>query len=1116
MNATWRQIAILFAMRLLLAVFAAAFVISASGQTNRGYYRYPAIHGDEIIFASEGDLWRVPITGGPATRLTTNPGDESMPAVSPDGSTLAFSATYEGPREVYTMPTSGGLPVRRTFEGDNADVVGWTPDGKILYASERYSPRPADRQLLTIDIDKDNRIQIIPLSQAAQGTYTPDGSTLFFTRLIDQGSSTKRYQGGTAQNLWRMSGASEAIPLTESYPGTSKNPMWWKGRIYFLTDRDGAMNLWSMNEEGKDLKQLTKHQGFDIQSASLSEGKIAYSLTGDLRVFDTRSGTDKAVLVKLPSDFDNLREHWVKNPIEYLTAAHISYDGHSLVLTSRGKVFIVPAKQGRLVDLNPNQPGRFREARPMPDGKSVLLVSTESGETELWKYPSNGDGRGEQLTKGATILRWEGVPSPDGKTIAHQNRSQQLSLLDVATKTDKKIAELNNNDVGEPSFGTLTWSPDSKWLAFTQSADNGFTRIYLYSVDSGKTLSVTTDRYNSQNPAWSPDGKWLYFISDRYFKSVVSAPWGNRQPDPFFDRMNKIYALSLKKGVISPFEPSDELHPPAKETPKPEAEKTTDAKPKTETEKALPSVKVEIDLDGLGTRLQEVPVPAGNYSDLVATDKRLCWIDHDAALPEKDALQCVDIANKGDKPVSLLDNVKQLELSGDGKMLLVRKDKDFFVFDATVNEGAMKDPKTTTDAQVDLKPWNFAVIPAQEFREAFLDAWRLHRDYFYDPNMHNVNWQLMRDKYLELTQRVRNRDELSEVIAQMVSELSALHTFVGGGDLRKGTDQIQVGTLGARLKRDDSAGGYVIDHIYKTDPDRPDKLSPLLRQGINVAEGDVITEINGRSVLPPSSADELLRDTAGKQVLLTYKSKGKSDNKQAVVKPISVKDDGELRYAEWEYQRRQTVEQASNGKLAYIHLRAMGPNDVAQWEEQYTPIYDRDGLIIDMRHNFGGNIDSWLLDRLLRKAWMYWQARRGDPMWNMQEAFRGKLVVLCDEWTASDGEAFTEGFKRLGLGKVIGTRTWGGEIWLSFDNRLADNGIASAAEMGVFGPEGRWLIEGHGVDPDIVVDNPPHAAFEGKDVQLDAAISYLQREIKQHPNPVPPHPTYPDKSLKHP
>lgn len=436
-----------------------------------------------------------------------------------------------------------------------------------------------------------------------------------------------------------------------------------------------------------------------------------------------------------------------------------------------------------------------------------------------------------------------------------------------------------------------------------------------------------------------------------------------------------------------------------------------------------------------------------------------------------------------------------------------------WVLDSAVKESALKDPKTLADAHVELKDWTFSVIPADEFREGLLDAWRLHRDYFYDPRMHGVNWATMRDKYTEIAGRVRDREELNDLIAQMVGELSMLHTFVVGGDVRKGLDQIQLATLGARMTRDTAAGGYRIDHIYQSDPDRPDQLGPLSRPGVDVSEGDVIVSINGRDLLAVAPA-ELLRNQAGKPVLLRLKPKGKVETRDAIAKPISAQDDFDLRYREWEYTRRLAVEKAAAGRIGYVHLRAMGSNDINRWVEQYSPVFTRQGLIIDVRHNEGGNIDSWILGKLLRKAWMYWKPRAGEPSWNMQQAFRGHIAVLCDEWTASDGEAFSEGFRRLGLGKVIGTRTWGGEVWLSFSNVLADRGIASTGEIGVYGPEGKWLIEGHGVDPDIVVDNLPHATYEGKDAQLEAALAHLEKLIRNQPNPVPPAPEYPDKAFR--
>jgi tricorn protease len=474
--------------------------------------------------------------------------------------------------------------------------------------------------------------------------------------------------------------------------------------------------------------------------------------------------------------------------------------------------------------------------------------------------------------------------------------------------------------------------------------------------------------------------------------------------------------LPLKRGLVSPFAPVDELHP----APMP-------AKPEEKGTQNNNDGKLEIDLHGIQTRLVEVPVAAGNYHSLQTAGERLCFVSEEQGQPDKNQLECVAIGNKGDKPETILEGIKTFEVSVDGKKMMVHQKDDLYVLDASVSADIMKSPKTLAEAQVDLKPWKFSVIPVQEFREAYLDAWRLERAYFYDKGMHHVNWPLMRDKYVELIGRVRDREELSALIAELVSELSALHTFVEGGDLRKGPDQIQVASLGALLAKDQPAGGYRVEHIYRTDLDRPDKLSPLLREGAEISDGDVITAINGMSVLTVTHPNELLRDKAGEQVLVSYQHKGNSGSHDVVVRPISMREDADLRYSEWEYTRRKTVEQESKGQFGYVHLRAMGPDDIRQWEEDYTPIFDRQGLIIDVRHNRGGNIDSWILGKLLRRPWMYWQERIGLPVWNMQGAFRGPIVVLCDEITASDGEAFSEGFRRLGLGKLIGTRTWGGE-----------------------------------------------------------------------------------------
>jgi len=1108
---------------ILTATFAVVLVArlnaADTGSTRPGYYRDPAIHGDTIIFTAEGDLWTVSVKGGAARRLTSDPGREGGAAISPDGQTVAFSAEYEGPVDVYTMPVEGGLPQRRTWDGDAA-VAGWTPDGRVLVRTFRYSTLP-DPKLVAID--SSGRREVVPLAQAAEASFAPDGRTLFFTRYERQSSSTKRYQGGTVENIWRYDAGSEAVALTADWPGTSHDPMFWDGRVYFLSDRGGVMNVYSMDRNGHGLKQHTHHHGFDVQWASLSNGRIAYQCGADLWLLDLKTGQDAIINITLVTDFDQLRDHWVKKPLDYLTGVHISPDGSGAVFTARGEVFTLPAKSGRIVKVAGNSGIRYREARYMPDGKSIIALSTESGETEFWKYPANGIGAPEQWTHDAKVLRWEGVPSPDGRWLAHRDKDQQLWLYDTKTKQQKRIAQSMVDD-----FADLTWSPDSQWLAYVEAATNTFTQIKVLNTNTGAIQALTSDRYNSGSPAWSSDGKWLYFLSDRMLRTVVRSPWGSRQPDPYFDRSMKVYELALTPGLRSPFAPVDELHPEPAKPPEPKAEepksdkpaeakpdKPTEAKPGQAAEAKKPApVTVNIDFTDLASRLNEVPVPPGNYSDLEAAEKRLCWLERDDGVPPKRNLACVDIANKGDPPETVLADVKGSEMSLDRKKMLLSKAEDFYILDSDVKAAALADPKALPKAKMDLSRWTFDTNPRAEFHELFLDAWRLERDYFYDRNMQGVDWKQMRDRYLPLVDRAADRDDLNDVIAQMVSELSALHIFVFGGDARKPADQVGLASLGALLRCDEQAGGYVVEHIYLHDPDLPNEVPPLARPDSIVHEGEVILSIDGEGLLGVSDERALLRGKAGRQVLLRVKSTS-GQIREVIATPVSDRDERNLRYKEWEYSRRLKVESDSQGHIGYVHLRAMGSSDIEQWARDFYPVFDRQGLIIDVRHNGGGNIDSWLLAKLLRQAWFWWQPRIGNPTSNMQYAFRGHIVVLCDRLTASDGEAFTEGFRRLGLGKVIGVRTWGGEIWLSASNTLADSGIATAAETGVYGPEGKWLIEGHGVDPDIVVDNLPHATFGGSDAQLDAALKYLHEQIRKDPRPVPKPPPYPNKAFKY-
>jgi tricorn protease len=1082
------------------------FIQAGAAAGRDGYYRYPAIHGGTIVFTSEGDLWTVDAAGGAARRLTSHTGMETSPAVSPDGLTLAFSAQYEGPTEVYTMPLAGGLPARRTFAGQAATVVGWTPDGKILYSTRKYSTLP-NAQLVVLD-PATNAETLLPLHQAADGSFDPSGKTLYFTRLPFQGSYTKRYKGGTAQNLWSAAlGGGEAVPLTADYAGTSKNPLVWQGRVYFLSDRDGSMNIWSMDLKGGGLKQHTSHKGFDASSPSLDAGRIAYQLVADIHVYDIASGRDAAVPITLPSDFDQMRERWVTKPLDYLTSGHVSPTGDRVVLVSRGHVFVAPVGDGRWVRVSREDGVRARAARFLGDGKTLMVLSDKSGEWEFYRCGADGLGAAEQLTTGAKVIRFDGIPSPDGKWIAIADKDYQLWLFDAGKKALKRIAV---SDVG--MFDDLAWSPDSRWLAYVGGGSNLFNKIFLLEAETGRTTELTNDRVDSYNPAWSPDGKWLYFLSDRFFRSAVGSPWGPRQPEPYFDKTTRIYAIGLTAKETFPFAPATELQTDKKDgggEKGPGAQKPAAAgTPAKEAPKPPAAAAVAIDLAGIQDRVFEVPLPAGVYSGLSVGEKTLFFVDRESRAAGRPKLQAVEIKNRNVQAKTLMEDVSGFELTADGKKIFVRKGGELYVIDAGT---AQPTSQTLAERRVDLSGWTFAIDPRAEWRQMFVDAWRMERDYFYDRNLHNVDYEGLLERHRPFVERVSDRSELNDLLAHLVGELSALHTFVRGGDLRQPADNVSPGSLGARLVRDEAKGGYVIAHIFRSDPEYPENVSPLGKPMSAIREGEVITGVNGVPALSVPDPSLLLRNTAGQQVLLEIKPAAGGAARKEIVVPMTPGAESDLRYAEWEYTRRLEVEKAGKGDIGYVHLRAMGGNNYTEWVKNFYPVFDRRGLIIDVRHNSGGNIDSWVLEKLLRRAWFYWQDRVGKPTWNMQYAFRGHMVVLCNERTASDGEAFAEGFRRLGLGKVIGTRTWGGEIWLSSSNVLVDRGIASAAETGVYGPEGQWLIEGHGVEPDIVVDNLPHATFNGQDAQLEAAVKHLQELIAKDPVDVPKPPPYPDK-----
>lgn len=1052
---------------------------------------------------------------------------------------MAFAASYDGPVEIYRMPVNGGRPERLTYEGVSGRrapyPLEWKSDHQLLYASWHDSRRDTMQGVV---LDTQTRVkERVPLEQLSQGTFGRDGKTLVFTRLPRQSSHAKRYTGGWIEKLWRFDeGAEDAVPLTSDHPGTSRDPMIWKDRVYFTTDRDGTMNLWSMSMKGGDLTQHTRYSGWDVLEPSHHEGRIAFRHKADLWIYRIAEDELQKISVRLSSDFDQTRTRWVEDPLESFDDYGISHDGERVVVTVRGRPFVAPVKRGRVIELPQPAGTRVRTARFLGDKPAIYFLSDRTDEFEFWQASSDGSDFGTALTKGSTTRLYDGALSSDGTKLAYSDRNGILWVRMLDTGETRKVAEAGRSNRFDSV--DLAWSPDSRWLAFVNHGMNDVSRIFIQDLERpGAATGVTTDRLDSYSPVWSPDGKWLYFLSDRTFNSVQRSPWGSRAPEAYLDRTTSIFALDLIGGQRSPFDPFhadvEEIDPEPgvekedapQENERRDVEDSDQAEDVEETDGGEDTMvagvepdetepdKPEIELGDLSQRLHRVPIENGNYRGLSATKSHLYLLRSPLELSrEWDLISFPITADpRKHKWKTVVSDVGGYTLSGDLSTCLVRKGSSLHVFPAKGES-----PSKLSETKVDLSAVEVRISPADEWRQLFADAWRMHRDYFYDRNMHGVDWVEVRKKHAAMLPRVTTRQELDDLIAQMVGELSAMHTAVGAGDIREAADGSSLGYLGACLKRDPEAGGDRIEFIYRADPDHLEDLSPLARPGLDVRQGDVIVKVNGRAVFEVPDLAVLLERQVGRKVQLELRREGREETHHEYVEPIDVDAFRSLKIADWEFSRRLETEKHGEGDLGYFHMNAMSGRNFAEFVKGYYPVYNRKGLIIDMRQNYGGNIDSWILSRLLRQRWMFWAGRYGEPYPNMPYAFNGHMVVLIDGYTISDGETFSEGFRQLGLGPLIGTRTWGGGVWLRNHTYLKDGGISTTPENGSFIPGKGWIIEGSGIEPDIRVDNLPHATFKGSDAQLEAAIDYLKRKIAEEPPPEPVVPKHPDKSFRYP
>ncbi|MDD5088137.1 MAG: PDZ domain-containing protein [bacterium] len=1093
-----------------LGIALGLIVLAAQAAEPQGYYRWPTCAGDKVVFVAENDLWIAPLAGGMARRLTTAPGEERYPQFSHDGRWIAFGATYDGNMDVYVIPAEGGEPTRLTYHPSVDYPVGWTPDGKVAFRSVREFG-PGIWKVFTVSIEG-NYPEPLPVDEAALVTFEPNGDRIAYNKGVSRYIGYdwwKRYKGGMASEIWVGSLKTHDYRNVTNFDGNDSSPMWWGDRIYFMREHNSRMNLYSMKPDGSDIQAHTSHADWDARWPTLAGGKIAYTLGADIWVFDIARNETQKIAVTLPSDMLQAREKFV-SPDEYTDDATLSSDGKRLLIAARGDLFTAPTeRRGVIRQISHTAGGREKGVAFVDDDQKILAWSDHEGEEALYLYPADGQGEPKKLASGASGWNFPPAVSPDGKWAVYGDCNRALQFVDM--KSGATVAM----DSSGWEMDDYEWSPDSRYVAYSAVHEvNGFSatsEVRIYDVTEKKIHLVTDPLFSSHSPTWDPDGKWLYFISARHMNPYNSAnDWSFIILEP-----DQIFGLALDPETLSPYAYYEDGAAPEKKDDD-KGDDDRDEKKDDDEKDDKKAVDVKITWDGLLERIVKFPVDAGSYAGLLAIEGKLYFTD---AKPrgwrggddDEDGgvtLKLFDIQKT--KTSTVMSKVEGYVLSGDRKKIAVRTEDGFTVMDAGADEVPEPD-KDDKDAGLHLEDWIYDVDPRVEWRQIFHEAWRLERDFFYAPNMHGVDWKAQREQYGSLLNRIRTRDELNDLISQMIGELSAGHTYTWGGDMEK-SRSVGVGLLGVDVTRT-SEGFYRIDRVLTPERWDAQRTSPLSQPGMNVKAGDYLVAVDGVPTSTVPNYLQLLNNKAGRVITVSVNDRPSLDGaRKLVVRPLGSEDD--LRYWDWVYGRMNYLREHGGEDIAYVHLSDMGGNGLEQWMKEYYPQTDKKALIVDVRYNGGGNIARWILNVIERRVWSWGTARNGSSYRSPGSGFYGPMVALCNGETGSDGETFSEGFKRLELGKLIGERTWGGWVGIRGDKPFVDQGLLTQPEFTGWGKEGQWLIEGPGVSPDIEVVNHPQQVLEGRDEQLDYAISYLRDLMKNEPMVTPPRPPYPDKAPK--
>jgi tricorn protease len=1082
----------------LLGATILAAVIAAPAAAQTKLLRFPDIHGDQVVFSYGGDLWTAAATGGTAVRLTAHPGQELFAKFSPDGQWIAFTGQYDGDEQVYVMPAGGGEPTQLTWYpakgplaprwGYDNQVYGWTPDGqRVLFRSLRDADGGrTETALYTVAVDGGLPVKL-PMPTSGAGDFSPDGAQLVYSPLFRDFRTWKRYEGGWAQDLYIYDLASNQVEPVAHSVRTERDPMWIGDAIYFVSDRDGTLNLYTFDVASGAVSQLTNSSTWDVRWASSGDrGRIVYELGGELAVFDTQSGSEAMLTITVPDDGINRR------PSRYAVSRFVegfdlSPKGERAVFTARGDVFSVPIEHGPTRNLTNSSDAHDRDAVWSPDGRTIAFISDMSGEDQIYTVPQDGSGPAVALTTD-NVGQLDGlVWAPDGEHLAVGDHDGTIWVVSVDERSMTEVADDAFGRVGD-----YTWSPDGKWLAFSLGTHTGTNILYVWSAADGRLHRVTDGMFDVYSPAWDPAGDYLYYLSDReYAPQISTVEWnfaGNRTTG--------IFALALRTDVQHPFPPqSDEVT----------LDGEPDEEPKADEGEASGTTPVTIEFDGLADRVVAVPVDADNIGGLAAVKGYLLYATSGAPFYgrssyESGKLHIFDLKER--KASVLVADVSGGALSADGAKLLVRQGGAYKLYDA--KPGAT-DAKTvsTTDLAVDR-------VPSEEFAEIFDEVWRKYRDFFYVPNMHGYDWQAIGERYRQLLPHVAHRSDLNYVLGEMVAELSVGHAYIQGGDFQL-PDRPRVALPGARFELDAGAGRYRIAKIFEGQNEEDKYRAPLTELGVDARIGDYVLAIDGVELVGSDNPYRLLRDKRD-PVTLTLNDEPTMDGARKVTfRPIY--DESALLYLDWTQGNRAKVAEATDGRVGYLHIPDMGASGAYEFIKWYYPQIRKEGLIVDVRSNGGGNISQWIIARLSQTLLGTRFGHFSDSAGTYPATvFHGHMVSLISETSASDGDIFPARFRKAGLGPLIGKRTWGGVVGITGIGPLLDGGIVYVPIQGTNDVDGSWIIEGYGVEPDIEVTNDPQSVIDGEDPQLERAIAEVLAAMERDPKRLPNRPPDPVKT----